>query len=210
MPTSSVEACCRVQEKPRERRWLAQVGSPRSRFPMQFPGRQDDPAQPLRPHPRRGQRSTTTRSSPPTSASTRMGGAGLSLPPSAPVRADLGRPGGRWASALPTAMGVGMLAEPDRTVVASPAYRSSQMNIQEFATLAEEAQRQDRAEEQQRARPGIRQTLFYVSACRLEVPHRARLREDRRGSLACRRSIWTRPTIRARRSPRRCMRRARA
>jgi acetolactate synthase-1/2/3 large subunit len=62
--------------------------------------------------------------------------------------------------------------------------RQLKMNIQELATAAEEnAQRQDRADEQRRARPGApaADAVLRQAPVRLEVQGRARFRQDRRG-----------------------------
>ncbi|MBP7466894.1 MAG: acetolactate synthase large subunit [Thauera sp.] len=124
----------RVQAKPRER-WLAQVDSLRSRFPMQFPG-QDDPR----------------------SHYGLIHAVASALDDDAIVATDVGqhqmwvaqaypfRRPRQWLTSgglgtmgfgLPTAMGAA-LAEPDRTVVCFTGDGSFKMNIQELATLAEE------------------------------------------------------------------------
>ena len=123
-----------VQAKPRER-WLAQVDSLRSRFPMQFPG-QDDPR----------------------SHYGLIHAVASALDDDAIVATDVGqhqmwvaqaypfRRPRQWLTSgglgtmgfgLPTAMGAA-LAEPDRTVVCFTGDGSFKMNIQELATLAEE------------------------------------------------------------------------
>ena len=124
----------RVQAKPRER-WLAQVDSLRSRFPMQFPG-QDDPR----------------------SHYGLIHAVASALDDDAIVATDVGqhqmwvaqaypfRRPRQWLTSgglgtmgfgLPTAMSAA-LAEPDRTVVCFTGDGSFKMNIQELATLAEE------------------------------------------------------------------------
>ena len=124
----------RVQATPRER-WLAQVDSLRSRFPMQFPG-QDDPR----------------------SHYGLIHAVASALDDDAIVATDVGqhqmwvaqaypfRRPRQWLTSgglgtmgfgLPTAMGAA-LAEPDRTVVCFTGDGSFKMNIQELATLAEE------------------------------------------------------------------------
>ena len=124
----------RVQAKPRER-WLAQVDSLRSRFPMQFPG-QDDPR----------------------SHYGLIHAVASALDDDAIVATDVGqhqmwvaqaypfRRPRQWLTSgglgtmgfgLPTAIGAA-LAEPDRTVVCFTGDGSFKMNIQELATLAEE------------------------------------------------------------------------
>ena len=124
----------RVQAKPRER-WLAQVESLRSRFPMQFPG-QDDPR----------------------SHYGLIHAVASALDDEAIVATDVGqhqmwvaqaypfRCPRQWLTSgglgtmgfgLPTAIGAA-LAEPDRTVVCFTGDGSFKMNIQELATLAEE------------------------------------------------------------------------
>ena len=124
----------RVQAKPRER-WLAQVDSLRTRFPMQFPG-QDDPR----------------------SHYGLIHAVASALDDDAIVATDVGqhqmwvaqaypfRRPRQWLTSgglgtmgfgLPTAMGAA-LAEPDRTVVCFTGDGSFKMNIQELATLAEE------------------------------------------------------------------------
>ena len=123
-----------VQATPRER-WLAQVDSLRSRFPMQFPG-QDDPR----------------------SHYGLIHAVASALDDDAIVATDVGqhqmwvaqaypfRRPRQWLTSgglgtmgfgLPTAMGAA-LAEPDRTVVCFTGDGSFKMNIQELATLAEE------------------------------------------------------------------------
>ena len=124
----------RVQAKPRER-WLAQVDSLRSRFPMQFPG-QDDPR----------------------SHYGLIHAVASALDDEAIIATDVGqhqmwvaqaypfRRPRQWLTSgglgtmgfgLPTAIGAA-LAEPDRTVVCFTGDGSFKMNIQELATLAEE------------------------------------------------------------------------
>jgi acetolactate synthase-1/2/3 large subunit len=124
----------RVQATRRER-WLAQVESLRSRFPMQFPG-QDDPR----------------------SHYGLIHAVASALDDDAIVATDVGqhqmwvaqaypfRRPRQWLTSgglgtmgfgLPTAIGAA-LAEPDRTVVCFTGDGSFKMNIQELATLAEE------------------------------------------------------------------------
>ena len=124
----------RVQAKPRER-WLAQVDSLRTRFPMQFPGHDD-----------------------PRSHYGLIHAVASALDDDAIVATDVGqhqmwvaqaypfRRPRQWLTSgglgtmgfgLPTAMGAA-LAEPDRTVVCFTGDGSFKMNIQELATLAEE------------------------------------------------------------------------
>ena len=124
----------RVQAKPRER-WLAQVDSLRTRFPMQFPGQED-----------------------PRSHYGLIHAVASALDDDAIVATDVGqhqmwvaqaypfRRPRQWLTSgglgtmgfgLPTAMGAA-LAEPDRTVVCFTGDGSFKMNIQELATLAEE------------------------------------------------------------------------
>ncbi len=123
-----------VQPTPRAR-WLAQVDSLRSRFPMQFPG-QDDPR----------------------SHYGLIHAVASALDDDAIVATDVGqhqmwvaqaypfRRPRQWLTSgglgtmgfgLPTAIGAA-LAEPDRTVVCFTGDGSFKMNIQELATLAEE------------------------------------------------------------------------
>ena len=123
-----------VQATPRAR-WLAQVDSLRSRFPMQFPG-QDDPR----------------------SHYGLIHAVASALDDDAIVATDVGqhqmwvaqaypfRRPRQWLTSgglgtmgfgLPTAIGAA-LAEPDRTVVCFTGDGSFKMNIQELATLAEE------------------------------------------------------------------------
>ena len=124
----------RVQAKPRER-WLAQVDSLRSRFPMQFPG-QDDPR----------------------SHYGLIHAVASALDDEAIIATDVGqhqmwvaqaypfRRPRQWLTSgglgtmgfgLPSALGAA-LAEPGRTVVCFTGDGSFKMNIQELATLAEE------------------------------------------------------------------------
>jgi acetolactate synthase-1/2/3 large subunit len=131
----ALEALLPHVQATRRERWLAQVESLRSRFPMQFPG-QDDPR----------------------SHYGLIHAVASALDDDAIVATDVGqhqmwvaqaypfRRPRQWLTSgglgtmgfgLPTAIGAA-LAEPDRTVVCFTGDGSFKMNIQELATLAEE------------------------------------------------------------------------